>query len=102
MSGRRMIHPGSGLQITVRDHDRERWVALGDMKDAIPSWQWTPIMAMPSARRVLARREFVATRVARRWADDLETKQFKQQSAAVHALIDWAEAADLEVHRVAA
>lgn len=102
MSGRRMIHPTSGLQITVRDHERERWIALGDMKDAVPGWQWTPIMAMPSARRILARREFVATRIARRWADDLDTKQHKAVAAALHALIDWAESADLEVRRVAA
>lgn len=72
--------------IGVADIDGARYIELGDLTAAVPRWPGMAIMRM-AVRRQIRNRQFVPTKVARKWAAELD----KEQSRILLAVLDWAD-----------
>ncbi|OKX85159.1 hypothetical protein [Corynebacterium glutamicum] len=82
------------VRFTSEKRGTSRRVCVGDLVDSIHQLPWTPLMAI-SIMPIVSHRRFVHIGVARKWADDLETKQHRKPSADLSDLLDWVEAHDV-------
>lgn len=86
----RAVSPGVGHLVGVAKQAGVIHVELGDLARVVSQWEETPMMA-PAALPYINGRRFVAVPVARRWAQDLMSKDRKAQALQLIKVLDWAE-----------
>lgn len=85
----RLWFPAGKHLVSVARDGQDVLVELGDMTSIVSRMPWTPVMSV-TPLRYLAGRRFVATRVARHWAGDMESTH-REQARMLVRLLDWAE-----------
>lgn len=76
------------VRFTTEKRGDARRVCVGDLVDSIPQLPWTPLMSV-AVMPMINRRKFVHMSIAKKWADDLETKQHKKHAAELRNLLTW-------------